>query len=189
MHEERLKQREAELAERELTLLQRELNIMIVQQQQQPTTTTPTPKKRKGKFRKRLLKKEPSSSSSSMISGPSGMFLNWHNWHLNKPKPRPCFLLKSFILKFFADFRHNISLTPSRTEMSKTEQSLAKGNYNIISKQHDLNSSQTLTKSNSMHLLLFQTNFPNFRSIEEKSAKCSACTNLTASVCSVVQDY
>ena len=76
MHEERLKQREAELAERELTLLQRELNIMIVQQQQQPTTTTPTPKKRKGKFRKRLLKKEPSSSSSSLISGPSGMFLN-----------------------------------------------------------------------------------------------------------------
>ena len=72
MHEEWLKQREAELAERELTLLQRELNIMIVQQQHQPHATTPTPKKRKGKFRKRLLKKEPSSSSSSMISAPSG---------------------------------------------------------------------------------------------------------------------
>ena len=33
MVEDRLKQREAELAERELDLLQRELNVMILQQQ------------------------------------------------------------------------------------------------------------------------------------------------------------
>ena len=131
MHEERLKQREAELAERELTLLQRELNIMIVQQQQQPQTTTPTPKKRKGKFRKRLLKKEPSTSSSSMISGPSGKSDVKSDILTDQNVAR--IMLIAFIIKFFADFRHNISLTPSRTEMSKTEQSLAKGNYNKIS--------------------------------------------------------
>ena len=132
MHEERLKQREAELAERELTLLQRELNIMIVQQQQQPQTTTPTPKKRKGKFRKRLLKKEPSTSSSSMISGPSGK--SGVKSDISTDQNVAHIMLLAFIIKFFADFRHNISLTPSRTEMSKTEQSLAKGNYNKISK-------------------------------------------------------
>jgi len=35
-----------------------------------------------------------------------------------------------------SDFRHNISLTPSRTEMSKAEQSISKGNYNSFSKLH-----------------------------------------------------
>ena len=30
---------------------------------------------------------------------------------------------------FFSDFRHNISLTPSRTEMSKTERTMKRGKF------------------------------------------------------------
>ena len=74
MIEDRLKQREAELAERELDLLQRELNVMILQQQ----GDVPTPKKRKGNFKKsrlKLLKNSKDSmhqSSTAMISAPLG---------------------------------------------------------------------------------------------------------------------
>ena len=76
--EERLRQREAELAEREIDLLQRELNMMIQQQHHHHQVgVTPTPKKRKGNFTKsrlKLLKKDGSVSSSSIISAPSGEF-------------------------------------------------------------------------------------------------------------------
>ena len=75
MIEDRLKQRDAELAERELDLLQRELNVMILQQQ----GDAPTPKKRKGNFKKsrlKLLKNKDSvanqSSATAMISAPLG---------------------------------------------------------------------------------------------------------------------
>ena len=77
MIEERLKQREAELAEREIDLLQRELNVMILQQQ---GPNAPTPKKRKGNFKKsrlKLLKNKADpgnqSSGTSMISAPLGI--------------------------------------------------------------------------------------------------------------------
>ena len=74
MIEERLKQREAELAEREIDLLQRELNVMILQQQ---GPSAPTPKKRKGNFKKSRLKllknkADVNQSSTSMISAPLG---------------------------------------------------------------------------------------------------------------------
>ena len=73
--DERLKQREAELAEREIDLLQRELNMMIQQQQKQVDSahSAPTPKTRKGHFKKsrlKLLKKE-----TSLGSGSSGVSL------------------------------------------------------------------------------------------------------------------
>lgn len=79
MIEERLKQREAELAEREIDLLQRELNVMILQQQ----GGVPTPKKRKGNFKKSRLKllknKDVNQSTSSMISAPLGKhFALWN---------------------------------------------------------------------------------------------------------------
>merc|ERR550532_1835322 len=86
MIEERLKQREAELAEREIDLLQRELNVMILQQQ---GPNAPTPKKRKGNFKKsrlKLLKNKDVNQSSTSM--------------ISAP----------------LDFRHNLSMTPSRNE-------------------------------------------------------------------------
>ena len=111
--ENALAEREAAIQQREMELLQREFQMALIQQQ------TPTPKKRKSNFKKKF--KDKKSSGSNIISGPSGKDILL------------CELLCELQLTpMFADFRHNYSLTPSRTEMSKTELSLANGNYSYI---------------------------------------------------------
>merc|ERR1719348_1422630 len=95
LKDEALNQREEALKQKEITLMQFELTLLCQQKAMEAggdRATTPTPKKRKGKFRKRLLKKEPSGSGSS-----------------------------SSLISGPTDFRHNISLTPSRTDLSMPE--------------------------------------------------------------------
>jgi len=89
--EERLAQREAVLLEREKQLLYREVNIAMKQQQQQQQPLSITPTPKKRKFRSKLKAKKESSSSSSNM--------------ISAP----------------SDFRHNICLTPSRNDLSKTD--------------------------------------------------------------------
>merc|ERR1719206_1611842 len=96
------KMHEERLKQREAELAERELTLLqrelniMIVQQQQQPQTT-TPTPKKRKGKfRKRLLKKKPSTSSSSM--------------ISGP----------------SDFRHNISLTPSRTEMSKTEQSLAK---------------------------------------------------------------
>jgi len=96
------KMHEERLKQREAELAERELTLLqrelniMIVQQQQQPQTT-TPTPKKRKGKfRKRLLKKEPSTSSSSM--------------ISGP----------------SDFRHNISLTPSRTEMSKTEQSLAK---------------------------------------------------------------
>lgn len=123
MQEERLKQREAELEQREYSVMQRELNIIMMGQQQQSATTAPnlTPTPKKRKGKfRKRLLKKEPSLSSSSI--------------ISGP----------------LDFRHNISLTPSRTELSAAEASLANGKERC----NFVTSPECLPVTNSLALLL-----------------------------------